>query len=86
MVSNEAKSIGKYLPKKQIGVETDPILFTKAIDENYGYEKTNSKQRYEILKLYNGVISTQHRPTKSLDLSNTGCENDLGILIYLKEI
>ncbi len=43
---------------------------------NYAYEKTNSRQRYEMLKLYNGVVSAKHRPTKSLDLANTGYESD----------
>ena len=29
---NEALANELYIPKKQIGVETDPILFTKSVD------------------------------------------------------
>jgi len=36
---NEKFAKIKYLPKKQIGVETDPILFSKAVEVIQFFEK-----------------------------------------------
>ena len=48
LVENKAK------PKKQLGVLTDPILHSKIEkDDDFTYERTNAKQIFEILKIYN---------------------------------
>jgi len=45
-------------PKKQIGILTDPILHSKIEkDEEFVYERTNAKQTYEVLKIYNVIYN-----------------------------
>ena len=45
-------------PKKQLGVLTDPILHSKIEkDEDFVYERTNAKQIYEVLKIYNVIYN-----------------------------